>query len=863
MNHHRGLLAAVFLVASLAASPPTRAQTLPAGPQSDAAPLVDPTRPVTQITRTSFTLQYFTSAPCETRVQVRQGDLPMAAWRPEGKRRDLWATAAARVVSGAPGKRTFHVLKVEAPRPGRRYFYRIYDPGAKPTAREARWGARAPWRREWAVSTQAPKGRKTIVRIPVKVLLMPNVINVASAHDPTGVIAPAPPRMTPAQIARVKEEYAVTSRFFWVNSGMRLWVDFQIQADERWQRWGPEPANAGAFYSGWDVCRSWAGVDFRPPGGGAFTLVDAKNPLRVNKEPVYEERPFAGQVEQAFVRRWNARTRTWEFVGSGGGTLGVDDFGRGVPARSQYLGGSDTAWLACHEVHHQLESFGAFSLADREDDRVVFDHFAPRRRETRPDGTTGENVWNTSGRHGEHWDGIAFWDRTVTDAQWLRMYFGETITVGDADEDGVPDADSALPLDEKRWGSSPRNKATDGRMSDLAKLMLSTWVPAPLQFSLNKPPSQGIRPRPARPDTDGDGLADDADPHPLYPWPPFVWPMRAELDGDAAEWGAVPASGQMRKGGITLVFKQAHDQAGYYGLLSLSGAWRRVRVTLDGEGKGVFSGLGVQGFEVANGDTLTVRPTYGAAGLRWKASPRPGGGLVFEWSLPNRGEGVWYWERGGREVGASFDVAASDGKIYSVYEPYRLFYARMLERSGGAPLPPGAPAELTREAATRVLMPGDRALKRSGTGWKLVDGVLKHGGADESAAYVDGLGAREFDLWVRLEAKQDALLGAFVPGTGTMSAGSDYIAFVGGYANTVTRLRLFGREQGDAAAVLTPGKHTLQLSRKSGGIWCLFDGKPILYAPDPDPKKVIDRLAVLGGYDGDQIIHEVRIRTAP
>ncbi len=116
---------------------------------------------------------------------------------------------------------------------------------------------------------------------------------------------------------------------------------------------------------------------------------------------------------------------------------------------------------------------------------------------------------------------------------------------------------------------------------------------------------------------------------------------------------------------------------------------------------------------------------------------------------------------------------------------------------------------------------------------------------------------------MEFEAKQDAILGAFAAGTTEMSAGRDYIAFVGGYANTVTRLRLSGREAGDDETVITPGKHTMQLSRRGGAVWCLFDGTPILHASDPDPKKIADRLAVIGGYNGNQIIHEMRVRVAP
>ncbi len=78
--------------------------------------------------------------------------------------------------------------------------------------------------------------------------------------------------------------------------------------------------------------------------------------------------------------------------------------------------------------------------------------------------------------------------------------------------------------------------------------------------------------------------------------------MRATADGADAEWTHVPPSGEMNEGGVSVVFKQWHDEAGYYGCLSLKENWKRIDAVFDGEGKGVYSGPGVQGFHVLNTD---------------------------------------------------------------------------------------------------------------------------------------------------------------------------------------------------------------------------------------------------------------------
>lgn len=821
----------------------------------DVGTMFDPFRPVCELSQDHFVLQYSTSAPCQTRVQIREGNL--LSFHVEG---DAWASA--REYSTAHHG-NFHKIKVTGLKPGTRYFYRVYDPGAIPTAVERSWGASPPWRREYAVATLARAGRKTIIRIPVKVLLMLNVVNVASAHNDSGAIATKPEKITSEELDHMKGELQKAARFFWVNSGMRLWVDFHFFIDDRWQRWGDEPANADEFYRGWPVSRGYAGVDFAGPGGGAFNILDTKNPLRENKDPVEEATPYAGQIEITFVRRWDANAKKWVYYNSGGGTFGIDNFPNGFPGRSQYLGGGDVAWLTCHEFHHQLESYSWFALSQSEDDRIVFNHYEPRRRVQQADGSFVETTWTTSGRHGEHWDGMAFWDRTLTDIQWLRMCFGEAITVVDADVDGFPDDDSRVPLDEKRFGSNPKYARTDGQMLDLHKAMLSSWTPNPLQSSWVKPAPQYFNFIPTAKDSDGDGINDIIDPYPLFPYEPLILAMTPELDGDDAEWAGVPPAGKLDLGGIQIIYKQSHDENAWYGMLRIAGSWRNVDVVLDGEGLGLFSRVGVIGINVArtNDGANVGRLWEEVKGLKWAAKRTADGSTTVEFSLPNRGEGVWYWSRGGREIGTQLNAYDPDGRGYAMYEPYRFFYARMVAPYGKPPLPKPAPQELGPADGT-VLKPGDPRIRFEGAGWRLSDAVLIHEGGNESAAYIAGLSAKEFDLWVDIEARQDGILGAFLPTTHGMSAGKDYIAFVGGYGNTITRFRIFGSEQSDSELMMRPGERMkLQLSRRANGVWLLIDGKPVMHATDPNPGAVIDRLAVIGGYNGNQKVHEIRYRT--
>lgn len=826
----------------------------------DIHPIFDPMRPVCEITQDAFVLQYFTQAPCETRVQIREGGVAMGAGHALSKVDNPYINA--REVSLLSGKRTFHRVRVENLKPGTRYYYRVYDPGSSPTVEEEGWGASVPWRREYAVSTLAPKGKKTIIHLPVKVLLMPNVINVASAHSDQGVIAVEPQRMSSADIEKVKEEFAKASLFFWINSGMRLWVDWHFFVDDRWQRWGDEPSHAVSFYRSWVMCRSYGGQDYLGPGGGTFTILDTQNPLNARSEPVKENAPYAGQIEVAFPRKWNDKEKKWEFYGSGGGTFGIDGFPRGFPGRSQYLGGGDIAWLTCHEFHHQLESYSAFFLSFREDERIVFNHYEPRKRVTKEDGTEHEMTWNTSGRHGEHWAGMAFFDRQLSDAQWLRFLFGETITVVDEDGDGFPDADSRLPLDELRFGSSPKKFKTDDNITDLQKVMLSDWVPNPLQSTWVKPAPQYFSFVPVRADSDGDGWTDDIDPYPLIPFAPFIYPLSPDVDGDDEEWGELPLAGLLEVDPLKLSFKQSHDEYYYYGLLRVFGDWKTINVALDGEGHGLFSQISILGFDVIrenNGD-IKMRPTWGGApGLEWKAVTTQDKQTIFEFRIPNRGVSPWFWMRGGREIGVQINVYTSKGSGYALWSPYTVFYARMIEHYGRVKPPSGGPLPVEPGPGVTVLKPGDAKVE-VGSSWKIEDAIWKHSGT-ASHLVIQIPETVGFDFWVRIRARQDGVLGAFRRQTVNLDAGQDYIAFVGGYGNSRTRFRLFGRELGSGVEMMKETDwRTIQLSRRAGQVWLLVDGKVELFEQDPNRFAKVNRLVVMGGWDGRQMVSEIRYR---
>jgi hypothetical protein len=101
---------------------------------------------------------------------------------------------------------------------------------------------------------------------------------------------------------------------------------------------------------------------------------------------------------------------------------------------------------------------------------------------------------------GEHWDWIALTFREFDDWLQIKGMRNDFLEVKDADGDGLPDDDPRLPMDEKRFGSDPTKKDTDGDgLDDLGEFIADRYAGSD----------------PKNPDTDGDGLKDSEDPYPL------------------------------------------------------------------------------------------------------------------------------------------------------------------------------------------------------------------------------------------------------------------------------------------------------------------------------------------------------------
>jgi hypothetical protein len=276
---------------------------------------------------------------------------------------------------------------------------------------------------------------------------------------------------------KLEREYEVAREFFWRNSGMRLHVhaEFEVLAEP--------PARVK---NGW--------LD---PGQ-----------VRRDLAPRLEARGKKLADYESVIGMWvepSWRADEPDDLGAVGGG-GLTSF-----AYSSYgIGGRGAAWLFAHEYHHQIDAF--FNRSGILE--YPLNH---------PDATV------QPGRYGQHWDCNAFFLRGWDREEWFLSKYGRVLLARDADEDGVPDRDPSLPLDEARLGSDPARKDTDGDgLTDLEETMSGTFGET----------------SPGNPDTDGDGARDAADGarrNPAFTGPPAVAGGTPRLDGriEAGEWRAL------------------------------------------------------------------------------------------------------------------------------------------------------------------------------------------------------------------------------------------------------------------------------------------------------------------------------------
>jgi len=610
-----------------------------------------PSPRTTSVGRDWALITYQTIRPTKAAAMLRSGP------HPEGTPgfEKPWQTETVQNVKPSAREGTQHELKVTGLKGGTRYYYRL----ASPDMRTIPGGG---WSREYAFTTQAPSGRTAFLHMPVKVLLLANVVNL----DTWAAGAPMPAPMSAEEIELYARAFRETQLFYWCNSSMRYWLDVDLYVDETMYRTGKDRT---------DIDEAFAKLPRANAGESLQKLVE-----KAGKKDVL----YVGQVLCEANRAWDTGRKAWVYQGSGGGTYGIE---WPKPGHTQFLGGSDVAWLLCHEYKHQFESQFGNSGLDSEDDRDIFCHFSPQ--------YPGWD-WCTAYNHGEHWDGIAYALRRLTAVQYGRNLYGVVDSAADADNDGIPDDDPRLPLDEKRFGSSPKSRDTDGDgLDDLQEVLTSRWVTC-LNADLRvRTPGKWARPDPNNKDSDGDGIPDGKDKYPLYPFVPEIRYGAAQVDGKRTEWPEKPDY-WLDHEGVKLQGWARWDEKFLYYAFAIEGAWTKLTLVVDQNADGFYVGGDNVYAEFAPDPQAGARKTnvrihYCNLG-RWPwfddkhefikpevypfASSVEGGKVFFEFALP-RNEMCGLALKEGKEVAMALYIGLPGKGPISLFEPWCLFDATL------------------------------------------------------------------------------------------------------------------------------------------------------------------------------------------
>ncbi len=332
--------------------------------------------------------------------------------------------------------------------------------------------------RAFTFTTPAGPGMKEYARLPMMAIIFMNVHDGRSLRpgDP-----PQPP-LPESEIARIDSQLADAVRFYWIHSGMRLFLDLDTIVVR-------DPVERSAVYG-----PEW----WYPPRDSMIEAV-----LRSRGRAVSA---YSGFLYLTCTQQYDTTLKKYQLAGKGGAFTNGVGTGKGygiswwdVTRRNHNAGNN---WLMVHEFNHQLDDI--FMVSGYPE--YWFNHISP---------TIG-----TAARFGEHFDANAYILHIVPPEEWYDLRYTIRATVRDADGDGIPDNAPGLPLDEVRLGSDSNRVDSDGDgVSDFDELFFSNWITEGWGETYGAP---AIMPNLHDPDTDHDGLDDAHDPAVCFPEKPEI-----------------------------------------------------------------------------------------------------------------------------------------------------------------------------------------------------------------------------------------------------------------------------------------------------------------------------------------------------
>jgi hypothetical protein len=314
---------------------------------------------------------------------------------------------------------------------------------------------------------------KLFSRLPMATIIFTNIAN----PDSLSATRPQPQIIADSEIRRIEAQINDGIRFYWIHSGMRFFIDNEfIIVNDRLKR--------DQLYG-----NDW----WYPPKDSMI-----EHYLKVNNRDI---KNYSGLLYITCTQQYDTSLKSYSLSGKGGAFTNGVGTGKGYgiswwdATRTNHNAGNN--WLMVHEFNHQLDDIFLQSGYPE----YLFNHISP---------TIG-----TAAYFGEHFDANAYILRIVPSEEWFDLKFTTHSATSDRDEDGIPDNDPALPLDEVRLGSDSLSTDTDNDgVPDFNELRFSNWITDGWGETYG---GKKIFPALNNADTDADGISDQTDPESCYP----------------------------------------------------------------------------------------------------------------------------------------------------------------------------------------------------------------------------------------------------------------------------------------------------------------------------------------------------------
>ncbi len=361
---------------------------------------------------------------------------------------------------------TSHTIEIKNLKPGTTYRYSVTTP-------EWTLPVRNTFSQFFPLRTPVGKNTKQYARLPMATIIFTNVTDDKLLRTGDNIV----PQLDTKEIDRIKDQIRDGIQFYWIHSGFNYFIDNEFiivnQPFKRNQLYGNE----------------W----WYPPIDSMI-----ENTLRQNNKDI---KNYSGIVYLTCTQQYDTTLKKYVLAGKGGAFTNGVGTGKGYGiswwdvTRTNHNAGNN--WLFVHEYNHQLDDM--FMVSGYPE--YWFNHISP---------TIG-----TAASFGEHFDANRAIISMVPKEEWFDLQYTTIEKTTDSDNDGIPDNDQKLPMDETRLGSSSWKIDTDGDgVSDMEETTFSNWLTEGWGETFGGKP---MFPDLKNKDTDGDGIGDKTDNYPCIP----------------------------------------------------------------------------------------------------------------------------------------------------------------------------------------------------------------------------------------------------------------------------------------------------------------------------------------------------------